>query len=82
MYGVETVDVPTMLPGDWVTRCRTSKHAPDFQDGDMLIVRDQPDAAAGQYVIAEVDGKLSLEKYEDGMSIRGVVTALWRKVTP
>lgn len=82
MTATEHITVPEFLgAGDYVLRYRGTAMAPDFQEGDYLIVREQSTAAVGQLVIADADGgTVTLCRCTPAVKVRGLVTGMMRRL--
>lgn len=80
----DTANIPDLLGArdtDHVLRMRGDAMAPGILAGDHLIVRQHAEAAAGQVVVALVEGVATLVRWPvEDARVLGVVTGMFRRL--
>ena len=54
-------DVPQGIRADFALRCKGDSMAPTFLDGDLVLIRKQPDVDDGQIAAVLIDGEATLK---------------------
>ena len=63
-------DLPEGVHADFALRCKGSSMQPTFRDGDLVLIRKQPDVENGQIAAICIDGETTLKHVyhrEDGL---------------
>lgn len=64
--------LPKGVKADFALRCRGDSMSPTFKDGDLVLIRKQPEVANGQIAAVNIDGETTLKhvyKHEDGIHL-------------
>lgn len=56
-------DLPDGIHADFALRCKGDSMNPTFKDGDIVLIRKQPDAESGQIVAISIDDETTLKHY-------------------
>lgn len=56
-------DLPEGVSADFALRCKGDSMATTFLDGDIVLIRQQPDVANGQIAAVGVDGEATLKRF-------------------
>ena len=61
-------DLPDRVKADFALRCRGDSMNPTFFDGDLVLIRQQPEVNTGQIAAVNIDGETTLKHiyYQDG----------------
>lgn len=54
-------DLPDSVHADFALRCKGDSMAPTFIDGDLVLIRQQPDVDDGQIAAVSIDGEATLK---------------------
>lgn len=63
-------ELPDGVHADFALRCKGSSMQPTFRDGDLVLIRKQPDVENGQIAAIGIDGETTLKHVyhrEDGI---------------
>ena len=63
-------DLPEGVQADFALRCKGDSMLPTFQDGDLVLIRQQPEVENGQIAAVDVNGETTLKhiyKHQDGL---------------
>ena len=63
-------DVPDGVSADFALRCKGDSMQPTFNDGDLVLIRQQPEVEDGQIAAVGIDGEAALKhfyKHENGV---------------
>lgn len=63
-------DLPDGVHADFALKCQGDSMAPTFIDGDLVLIRQQPEVEPGQIAAVNVDGETTLKRVhrrEDGL---------------
>ena len=56
-------DLPDGIFADFALRCKGESMTPTFQDGDIVLIRQQPDVEPGQIAAVGIDGEATLKRF-------------------
>ncbi len=61
-------DLPDGISADFALRCRGDSMIPTFNNGDLVLIRQQPEVNNGQIAAVNIDGETTLKHlyYQDG----------------
>lgn len=61
-------DLPDGISADFALRCRGDSMIPTFKNGDLVLIRQQPEVNNGQIAAVNIDGETTLKHlyYQDG----------------
>lgn len=61
-------DLPDGIHADFALRCRGDSMIPTFMDGDLVLIRQQPEVNTGQIAAVNIEGETTLKHiyYQDG----------------
>lgn len=61
-------DLPDGISADFALRCRGDSMTPTFNNGDLVLIRQQPDVNNGQIAAVNIDGETTLKHlyHQDG----------------
>ena len=61
-------DLPDGISADFALRCRGDSMTPTFNNGDLVLIRQQPEVNNGQIAAVNIDGETTLKHlyYQDG----------------
>jgi repressor LexA len=65
-------DLPDGVRADFALRCQGDSMTPTFIDGDLVLIRSQPDVENGQIAAVNVDGETTLKRvyrHPDGLHL-------------
>ena len=65
-------DLPDGVQADFALRCRGDSMAPTFIDGDLVLIRQQPEVENGQIAAVNIGGETTLKHVyfrEDGITL-------------
>lgn len=65
-------DLPEGVRADFALRCKGDSMTPTFLDGDLVLIRQQPEVEPGQIAAVDVDGETTLKHVyfrEDGLTL-------------
>lgn len=65
-------DLPEGVRADFALRCKGDSMTPTFLDGDLVLIRHQPEVEPGQIAAVDVDGETTLKHVyfrEDGLTL-------------
>lgn len=54
-------DLPDGIRADFALRCKGESMVPTFRDGDLVLIRQQPDVDDGQIAAVSIDGEATLK---------------------
>ena len=54
-------DLPDGISADFALRCKGDSMTPTFLDGDLVLIRQQPDVVDGQIAAVGIDGEAALK---------------------
>ena len=54
-------DLPDSVHADFALRCKGDSMVPTFIDGDLVLIRQQPDVDDGQIAAVSIDGEATLK---------------------
>lgn len=54
-------DLPAGVHADFALRCKGDSMAPTFQDGDLVLIRKQPEVEPGQIAAVSIDNETTLK---------------------
>ena len=54
-------DLPDGIRADFALRCKGDSMSPTFIDGDLVLIRQQPDVENGQIAAVSIDGEATLK---------------------
>ena len=54
-------DLPDGVRADFALRCKGDSMSPTFQDGDLVLIRKQPEVENGQIAAVGIDGETTLK---------------------
>lgn len=63
-------DLPDGIRADFALKCRGESMTPTFEDGDLVLIRQQPDVEDGQIAAVGINGEATLKhiyKQENGI---------------
>lgn len=63
-------DLPEGVTADFALRCKGDSMLPTFQDGDLVLIRSQPEVENGQIAAVNISGETTLKhiyKQQDGL---------------
>lgn len=63
-------DLPDGIHADFALRCKGDSMTPTFLDGDLVLIRQQPEVENGQIAAISIDGETTLKhvyKHENGI---------------
>ena len=63
-------DLPDGIHADFALRCRGDSMIPTFNDGDLVLIRQQPEVEDGQIAAISFNGEATLKhvyKHDDGL---------------
>jgi repressor LexA len=64
------VDLPEGVAADFALKCKGESMTPTFLDGDIVLIRQQPEVEDGQIAAVSVDNEATLKRFykrEDGV---------------
>lgn len=56
-------DIPDGVHADFALRCKGDSMNPTFQDGDLVLIRQQPEVENGQIAAVSIDGESTLKRF-------------------
>lgn len=56
-------DLPDGVSADFALRCKGDSMTPTFLDGDLVLIRQQPEVADGQIAAVGIDGEATLKHF-------------------
>ena len=56
-------DLPDGVAADFALRCKGDSMTPTFLDGDLVLIRQQPEVADGQIAAVGIDGEATLKHF-------------------
>ena len=56
-------DLPEGVRADFALRCKGDSMTPTFLDGDLVLIRQQPEVADGQIAAVGIDGEATLKHF-------------------
>ena len=65
-------DLPDGIRADFALRCKGDSMTPTFLDGDLVLIRQQPDVENGQIAAVNIDGEATLKHvyfHENGLML-------------
>lgn len=65
-------DIPDGIHADFALRCKGDSMNPTFLDGDLVLIRQQPEVENGQIAAVSIDGETTLKhfyRYPDGLHL-------------
>jgi repressor LexA len=65
-------DLPEGVRADFALRCKGDSMTPTFLDGDLVLIRHQPEVEPGQIAAVNIDGETTLKHVyfrEDGLTL-------------
>lgn len=65
-------DIPEGIHADFALRCKGDSMQPTFRDGDLVLIRAQPEVENGQIAAVNVDGETTLKhiyRQPDGLAL-------------
>lgn len=65
-------DIPDGVHADFALRCKGDSMSPTFFDGDIVLIRQQPEVENGQIAAVSIDGETTLKHFyrqPDGLSL-------------
>ena len=65
-------DLPEGVRADFALRCEGDSMTPTFLDGDLVLIRHQPEVEPGQIAAVDIDGETTLKHVyfrEDGLTL-------------
>ena len=63
-------DLPDGVHADFALRCKGNSMEPTFIDGDLVLIRQQPDVENGQIAAINIGGETTLKHvYKEGMGL-------------
>lgn len=65
-------DLPEGVHADFALRCKGDSMVPTFRDGDLVLIRKQPEVENGQIAAISIDGETTLKhvyRYPDGLHL-------------
>ena len=65
-------DLPEGVHADFALRCKGDSMMPTFRDGDLVLIRKQPEVENGQIAAVNIDGETTLKhvyRYPDGLHL-------------
>ena len=65
-------DLPDGVHADFALRCKGDSMSPTFLDGDIVLIRQQPEVENGQIAAISIDGETTLKHFyrqPDGLSL-------------
>lgn len=54
-------DIPDGIHADFALRCKGESMIPTFKDGDLVLIRQQPEVENGQIAAIAIDGEVTLK---------------------
>lgn len=63
-------DLPDGVEADFALKCRGESMTPTFEDGDLVLIRQQPDVEDGQIAAVGINGEATLKhiyKHDNGI---------------
>ena len=63
-------DLPENVRADFALRCKGDSMTPTFLDGDLVLIRQQPEVESGQIAAVNIDGETTLKhvyKQDNGL---------------
>ncbi|MBO5968277.1 MAG: helix-turn-helix domain-containing protein [Clostridia bacterium] len=54
-------DLPDGIRADFALRCKGDSMIPTFQEGDLVLIRQQPEVENGQIAAVAIDGEVTLK---------------------
>ncbi len=54
-------DIPDGIRADFALRCKGDSMIPTFKDGDLVLIRQQPEVENGQIAAIAIDGEVTLK---------------------
>lgn len=68
----EYADLPEGIHADFALRCKGDSMLPTLRDGDLVLIRSQPEVENGQIAAVNIDGETTLKhiyKQQDGLAL-------------
>ena len=65
-------DLPDGIRADFALRCQGDSMTPTFIDGDLVLIRSQPEVETGQIAAVNIDGETTLKRvyrHPDGLHL-------------
>lgn len=56
-------DLPEGIHADFAVRCKGDSMAPTFKDGDLVLIRQQPEVQNGQIAAVGINGETTLKHF-------------------
>lgn len=65
-------DLPNGVRADFALRCKGESMIPTFKDGDLVLIRQQPEVENGQIAAIAIDGEVTLKhvyRHQNGLML-------------